>query len=221
MEASTIASARRTTSGKGSSRRIRATGQIPAVVYGHGLEDPIAVVVDPRPLLKALEGPKGYNALFELQIEGEASHHVLVRALQRDPVSRSLLHVDFVAPNLEKTVVAEVPLHTTGRAVGVELGGHLHMPNRTVKLSALPEHIPAAVTVDVTPLEEGDSIMASEIALPDGVQTVFDRDYVVAKVVVPRGQIEELEEEEGEGEGEGEGEEAEGEDAAATEETAG
>ncbi|MEE2788620.1 MAG: 50S ribosomal protein L25 [Myxococcota bacterium] len=187
MEAIEVIGTPRTGTGKGECRRMRATGAVPAVVYGHGIAESIAVSVDARSLTRALDNPKGQNALFSFQLEGGPNHTVLVRELQRDPVTRRILHVDFVAPNLEQPLVSNVPVRLTGRSVGVSIGGRLRKPYREVKLTAVPAKIPAEVVLDITEMNVGDAVMASDLPLPEGVAAVFDTDYVVVKVVAPRG----------------------------------
>jgi large subunit ribosomal protein L25 len=177
--------------GKQAARQLRAAGHIPAVVYGHGIDETLSVAVDPKALKAALENPKGYNALLEVNVEGASKHVVLVREVQRHPVSRKFLHVDFVAPNLEVNLVSEVPVRTTGKSVGLITGGRLQTPYREVRLLSKPADIPIEILVDITSLDHGDSIMASEMSLPEGVAAVYDRDYVVTKVLKPRGEAEE------------------------------
>ena len=173
--------------GKQAARQLRAAGQIPAVVYGHGIDETLSVAVDPRALKEALENPKGYNALLEVNVGDASKYVVLVREVQRHPVSRKFLHVDFVAPDLETSIVAEVPVRTVGKSVGMITGGHLQTPYREVRLFCKPGVTPTEILVDITNLDHGDSIMASEMSLPEGVAAVYDRDYVVTKVLKPRG----------------------------------
>lgn len=176
--------------GKQAARALRAQGEIPAVVYGHGIDETLSVSVDPKALKAALDNPKGYNALLEVNVGDKAKHVVLVREVQRHPVSRKFLHVDFVAPDLELQLVADVPVRTTGKSVGVVTGGRLQTPYREVRLLSKPADIPSEVVLDITELDHGDAIMASEMALPDGVEAIYDRDYVVTKVLKPRGKQE-------------------------------
>ena len=199
MEPIVVTGEARTATGKGACRKIRQTGIIPAVIYGHGITEAISVTLEERALAKALENPKGHNALFSFQVSGGDTHTVLVRELQRHPVTRRILHVDLVAPDLEKEIVSDVPVNLTGRSVGVSMGGRLTKPYRDVKLMAVPSKIPVAVTLDITNLDLGDNIMASELELPEGVKAVFDNDYVVVKVNAPKGRKgeEEVEEEAG------------------------
>jgi large subunit ribosomal protein L25 len=172
--------------GKEAIKRVRETGKVPAIFYGFGLEAR-SVSVDPRSLEKALANPKGLNGYFELTIDGaKASQRVLIRELQRDPVSREILHLDLVAPNPTKEIVAVVPLRFEGRSIGVSTGGRMRKPFREVRVSGLPENIPGEIVVDVTNIDQGDTLYGSQLAL-DKAKVVFDRDFIVVKVVAPRG----------------------------------
>lgn len=186
MDAIALSSTHRTPGGKGVARRLRAEGRLPAVLYGYGVEAPTHLSLDPKELDKALANPKGLNAVFTVEVDGKA-HNVLVRELQRHPVSRKILHLDLVAADLDKPRVTFVPVDVTGKSIGVVTGGRLRKPYREVKLRAKPGDVPASIVVDITNLDHGDGVMASELNLPEGVEPVFDRDYVVVKVLKPRG----------------------------------
>lgn len=187
MDTIAISCKRREGRGKEAARKLRGEGRMPAVVYGHGFDEPIAVSVEPKALGQALNNPRGQNALFDLEIEGEARGRVMVRELQRHAVTREILHVDLVAPNLEREVVASVPVVFVGKSIGVTTGGRIRKPYREVKLRSKPADIMAEVVIDITPLDHNDAVMASQLELPEGVTAVYDRDYVVVKVVKPRG----------------------------------
>lgn len=197
MEAIALESSIREGRGKGPSRQLRAAGRVPAVLYGHNVESAIAVSLDPKALDRALANPKQANALFQVSIDGDASHTVMAREIQRHPVSRAILHLDFVAPDLDKALVASVPFEVTGRSKGVVVGGRLRTPYREVKLRAKPADIPAKITLDITEMDIGDTVYASSLELPAGVEAVYDRDYVVAKVLKPRGAAKKAEETKG------------------------
>lgn len=192
MESTNISTLPRETGGKGPARRLRREGRTPAVVYGHQVERAVSVSLDPIELKTLLGNPKGANAVFDLPIEG-TTHKVLIRQIQRHPVSRDILHVDLVATDLSKRVVAAVPVRFTGRSIGVHTGGRATKPYRDVKLSALPDQVPAEVVVDITELDQDEAVMASQLDLPEGVEAVFDRDYVVVKITKPRGRAEKTE----------------------------
>lgn len=186
MEAISISTERRDGTGKGVGRKLRAAGRVPAVLYGHGVAEPVNLTVDPKDLLKVFNSPKGLNAMIDLQLDGE-SRRVLVRDVQRHPASRQLLHVDFVAPDPARQIIADVPFAVTGSSPGVQAGGRLRTPVRSVRVRALPQNVPALIQGSVSSLDIGDSLMVTQLTMPEGVEPVFDRDYVVAKVVAPRG----------------------------------
>lgn len=191
MEAIAISGTVREGRGKGPARRLRVAGQVPAIVYGHGVSEPIPVSVDPHRLEKLMQNPRGTNALVDLEVEGRGTFKVLMREIHRHPVKRSLVHLDFVCPDPTRPITFDVPVEVVGRSVGIQTGGKLRKPYREVRLSALPADVPAAVTIDITPLDHGDAIMASQMPLPEGVTPVYDRDYVVVKIVAPKGRKDE------------------------------
>jgi large subunit ribosomal protein L25 len=195
MESIALSSTPRTNFGKGAARKIRAAGSVPAILYGHGIDGSTSVTLQPRDLSKALDGPKGSNALIELSIEGGEKHSVLVREIQRHPVSRKILHVDLVAPNPETRQVAVIPVSFSGKCPGVALGGNLRTPYREIKVLAKAADIPAEIAVDVSTLSIGDGVMSSELVLPEGVSAVNEADFVIARVMKPRGQAIEGDEE--------------------------
>lgn len=194
MQAIALESTIREGRGKGPARRLRAAGRVPAVVYGHNVEEAIAISLDPKALDKALENPKQANALFQVSIPGATDHTVMAREIQRHPVSRAILHLDLVAPDLDKPMVTSVPFEATGRSKGVVGGGRLRTPYREIKLRAKPADIPASVSIDITEMDIGDTLHVSGIELPEGVEAIYDRDYVVAKVLKPRGKKKDEEE---------------------------
>jgi len=196
--------------GKGVARKLRAAGRMPAVCYGKG-EPSVSVELDPRALRRLLEQSEtGMNTLINLSVEGGGAFDgrmVLVRELQKDPVEGGYLHADFVAVDVQHAVEVSVPIHITGRAQGVELGGILDQALREIELECLPLAIPSEILVDVSELDVGQSLHVSDLVLPEGVTLRSDPGLSVVSVVAPK--VEEVAEEaEAEVEGEGEGEEA-------------
>lgn len=181
-----IETTRRTDTGKGPNRRLRQDGHIPAVAYGHGIEAPVSLTLDPKELEKALKNPKGHNALIDLKVDGSDFHQVMAREIQRHPVSRRFLHVDFVAPDPEKEILTRVPVKVVGKSAGVTKGGQLETTYRELRIMARPSDIPVEIEVDVTPLEVGDQFRADKLVLPEGVTAVYDRPYVVVQCVESR-----------------------------------
>ncbi|MBI5070063.1 MAG: 50S ribosomal protein L25/general stress protein Ctc [Deltaproteobacteria bacterium] len=169
--------------GKGPARRLRAQKLIPAVVYG--LEKaPTHLAVDPKLLEKAIATPHKFNTLITLKT-AEGDKLVLFKEYQVDPVSRKLLHADFLEVTLDKPVKVEVPVVTTGKAEGVTAGGILSISAHEVVVEALPGKIPAQIEVDVSGIKIGGSLHISQVKAPEGCKFKYGTDYVVAFVAVP------------------------------------
>ncbi len=171
--------------GKSVTRKIRATGQVPAVIYGSGVS-PTPIVVESLALAKVLRG--GANALIDLSgaksVEGKP---VLVKEIQRDPLSRKVVHCDLYAVNLKARIDLEIPLHFVGIPRGVALdGGVLEPLLRTLELSCMPLSIPESIDVDVSNLGIGDAIHVRDVVLPADVVCKTDMDSTVTHVVAPR-----------------------------------
>jgi large subunit ribosomal protein L25 len=174
--------------GKGVARKLRAAGRIPGVCYGKG-EPSLPISLDPRALRRLLERSEaGMNTLIHLAIEGGGAFDgrmVLVRELQKDPVQGSYLHADLFAVDVQHAVEVSVPIHITGRAPGVELGGILDQVLREIDLECLPLAIPSEILVDVSDLDVGQSLHVSDITLPAGVTLRSDSGLSVVSVVAP------------------------------------
>ncbi|MBL90651.1 MAG: 50S ribosomal protein L25 [Myxococcales bacterium] len=185
----------RTLTGKGAARKSRKAGRLPAVVYSKGQET-LGVEVSPRELTHILRRPLRRNVLIELAVEGDSTRHVMVRDIQKHPVRRDLVHVDFVQVDPSQEVIVEVPVALQGRAKSVVAGGKLEQVRRFVTVSCLPTVIPAQIDVDITDLPFG-STRTANIALPNGLTLQDDPALSVITIKAPRGK-QAAEEEEGE-----------------------
>jgi len=166
-------------------RRLRAQGQVPAVLYGHGIE-PVSLAVDSRELRTALTGDSGLNALINLDVDG-TKHLAMARHLQRHPVRGNVSHVDFVIVRRDEVVSADIPLHLVGEASEVlSEDGIVDQPLFTLTIRAKPADIPGNIEVDVSGLKIGDTIRVGDIRLPAGVETEVDPDEPVAVGQPPR-----------------------------------
>jgi large subunit ribosomal protein L25 len=183
MAENVVTAEQRSDKGKGPARRLRQKGLIPAVVYGHKRE-PTHVAVNPGTLLKAIETPHKFNTLLTLRLEG-ADKFVLFKDYAVDPVSRKLLHADFLEVSLEEPVLVDVPVVTIGKAQGTTEGGILTMAAYTIAVAALANKIPVRIEVDVTDLKIGRSLHVSELKAPEGCKFKFHTDFVVVFVAVP------------------------------------
>jgi large subunit ribosomal protein L25 len=197
--------------GSRESRRIRRTGDVPAVVYGPDLQ-PIPVQVDSHDLHVALHTEAGTNAIINLEIDGGDTITTIARVIERHPFRSEYRHVDFVTVDLSKTVTRDVALHFEGTPAGVKEGG-VFSPRRThVSVEVLPTEIPSFIELDVSDVEIGGSLRIEDLPDLDGLDYLDELDAVVMSVTVPAAEIEEPEPEEVElleGEELPEGEEAE------------
>ena len=173
------------TRGTRPSRRLRRTGRIPAVVYGMG-EHAVTVSVDRTDLRNALTTEAGLNALITLDLDGDRLLSI-VKDLQRHPVRRDVLHVDFLRIDADDEVEMEVPLVLFGEAKKVtQASGMVDQVMHSVPLRAKPSDIPSEVTADVSDLEVGSSLRVSDIDLPAGVTAAGDPDATFAVGLITR-----------------------------------
>ncbi|MDQ3962552.1 MAG: 50S ribosomal protein L25/general stress protein Ctc [Actinomycetota bacterium] len=170
-------------SGKGVARRARASGRVPAVVYGKGME-PVAIEVDRREFVTALLTDAGLNVLLNIEIDG-TSTTAITRELQRDPVRGTLLHADFVKIDLTQEIEVEVPVHLVGESPGAKEGGVLEHPLFTIHVRCLPSNVPESIDADISGLNIGDQLRVAELATGRDFEILNDPDTVVASVAAP------------------------------------
>lgn len=178
------------TTGSSASRRLRAGGRIPAVVYGHGLEAR-SVSVDARELRHALSGSSGLNQLLSLKI-GSDTHLAVARSLQRHPVRHTVVHVDFQVVRRDEIISADVPIVVVGEAKAVEQEkGIIEQQLTSLAVHATPDRIPGNIEVDISALTIGDGIRVGDLSLPSGVTTDVGTDELVVLATVSRAAVEE------------------------------
>jgi large subunit ribosomal protein L25 len=188
----TIHAELRGASGKGVARKLRAHGKIPGVVYGRRMET-VPVVVDLGELSAGLKTHLGANVLIQLDVPGSpdlGGKTVMVRELQRDPLSHLPVHADFIEVRMDELVRVEVPLRFTGRPKGVEEGGVLQELHRTLEVECMPTAIPEFIACDVADLMIGGVLHLSQITLPEGARAVADTDLPLAHVLGARAEEE-------------------------------
>lgn len=185
----------REATGKNSNRRLRTSGQIPAILYGTG-HDTVPIEVESRRILEVFRGGATENTIFLLKRrESDQQRHARIREIQVDPVSREILHIDFQRVLMDEALQISIPIETVGTPVGVhEEGGVLDFVNREVEVECLPGDIPDTIEVDVSGLSIGDHLEAGRLALPKGVTLLEDPERVIVSVSYPD-RIEEPEEE--------------------------
>jgi len=173
-----LAAEARRSMGSSESRRLRAAGKVPAVLYGHGIT-PQALTVDARDLRGALNQDAGLNALLSLEVDSDR-HLAMARQLQRHPVRGTVMHVDFVIVRRDEVISADVPVHLEGEPVPVTRGeGLIEQQLFSLQVHARPGDIPPHITVDISRLGVGDAIRVSDLALPSGVTTDLDPEEAV------------------------------------------
>lgn len=181
----TLAAEQREITGKAVAR-LRKTGKLPAVVYGHGV-DSANVTVDAHgfDLLRRHTGP---NALVDLSVDGKKARPVLINHVQVHPVNRRPLHADLFLVRMTEELTVDVPLVTTGESHAVgQLGGTLLHPTETVKVRALPDHLPQSIEYSIETLIDFDTtIHVRDLVIPADVTLLTDGDEIVAKVQAPR-----------------------------------
>jgi len=184
----TLATAARAERGKGAAREMRRQGMIPAVVYGGGREA-TAIAIDRNGFERMLEkSHSGVNTLIDLAGDSEAAGRtVIAKELQREAVRGALIHVDFYEIDLSEKIEVAVPIHLTGTAAGVVLGGVLDQQQREIALLCLPNAIPDELEVDISGMELGDSLHIADLPIPEGTEIVTEDSLTVATVLVPRG----------------------------------
>jgi len=204
-----LAAENRSEAGKGAARRLRASGRVPAVLYGHGTK-PRHLSVDARQFGQALRTDAGVNVLMELEVGGDR-HLALAKEIQRHPVRGDFIHVDFIQVRRGEKVHVSVPVHLVGEAPGVREGGIADQDLYQVNVEAEVTNVPEAVDADVSGLNIGDVLRVGDLKAPGGAVILDDPEASVVSVVAPAVEAEpEAELEEG-------AEGAEGEAAAAEE----
>ena len=177
---------RRSERGKNEARRTRARGRIPAIVYGAGKAN-VPISVDRKSLSDAFRNGASENAIFLLKLAGsDQTRHAMIKELQKDPLSRKALHIDFVRVMMDAKIRVRVSIEIVGIARGVKTdGGILDMVTREVEVESLPGNIPAHLPVDVSDLGIGDAIRIKDLKALEGVEIVDDPEKVLVHVAQP------------------------------------
>ena len=191
MASATLSASVRDSSGKGTARKLRSSGRVPAVIYGHG-RDPQTLSIDTRELEKLLSHISAENTVIDLSV-GAASSRTIIREIQRHPFKRQILHVDFQELVAGEKIVVRIPIILVGVPDGVRMdGGILDQTMRELEVEVDPSNIPNHIDVDVTKMTIGSSLHVSDLTLPEGLEVVAEEDASVAVVSAPRAAIEEV-----------------------------
>lgn len=179
MATASLSASSRSGVGKGVARSLRRDGRVPAVIYGHA-RAPQSLSVDARELGRLLGHVSADTTVIELDIDGAMSR-TLIRDIQRHPVKRAIIHVDFQELVAGEKVSVNVPIVLTGTSVGVRLNGGI-LSHIMQELSVLvdPANIPNKIEVDITNVNIGGSVHVDELPIPEGVEVLAEmRDTVL------------------------------------------
>jgi large subunit ribosomal protein L25 len=185
MQMQELTIARRDGTGKQMAKRLRRQGVVPAVLYGGARSEP--VTVDPKAVLRMISGHEGTTQLLALKMDGDGGNRLaIIRAMQFDPVTERLLHVDLQEVSPDKPITVRVAVHPIGEAVGVrDTKGILNLVLHELTISCLPTAIPARIDADVSQLAIGDVLTVGDLRAPEGVRIVNDPGQAVATVAPP------------------------------------
>jgi large subunit ribosomal protein L25 len=176
----------RSETGKNVSRRLRATGRIPGILYGHK-EDVLPLTLNPKELSAILHSGTGHNTIFSLKIRDRGTTSVMIKDWQYDPIKENLLHADLQRIAMDETLQIKVPITAVGEAKGVKVqGGIFEFVLREVEVECLPANIPEHITIDISALEIGSNLRVSDLPVDPKIKILSDRELVVAHVISPK-----------------------------------
>lgn len=208
--------------GKGSARKLRREGLVPAVIYGDK-KPPLAIAIPYKDSFKRLHAGGFMTSILTVDVDGD-KHRVIPKDYQLDPVRDFLEHVDFLRIGKNTKVTVDIPIHILNEdeCPGLRKGGALNLVRHTVEVLCRADAIPDSIECDVAGMEVGDSLHISSVTLPEGVEpTIRDRDFTILTIAIPAGFTEddedEVEDAEAAAAGDGEGGDAEGDDDAEAE----
>ncbi len=185
MANATLSASSRSETGKGAARKLRQSGNIPAVIYGHSRE-PQSLTINGREMDRLLRTTSVASTIVDLSIDGK-SVRTLIREIQRHPYKRSIIHVDFQELVAGETVTVKCPLVYTGTPEGVRVeGGILDIVMHELTIEVDPSNIPGRIEVDITAVKLGRPMHVSDIKLPAGVTVLDDKGSTVCVVSAPR-----------------------------------
>jgi len=178
----------RTAGRKKAAKALRAQGQVPAIIYGHGRE-PQSLALAAIEFDRLLETIAPESTIVEVAVGGQTTR-ALIREIQRHPIKQGIVHVDFQEIHAGEKLRLEIPIHLVGTPEGVRnQGGILDQVLRMIQIEVLPEHIPEHVELDVTVLVIGKSLHVSDLKIPNA-QIINDPSLTVATVAAPRAEEE-------------------------------
>jgi len=176
--------------GKSAVRKLRQQGKVPGVVYG-GHRDPVAIIADRKAITDLIQKSEhGVRSVFLLKMAGtDQQRHAMIKDIQIDPISRKMMHVDFIRVVMDEVVRVSVPVVITGSPIGVREGGLLDFQVRELHVECLPNAIPDKVEIDISELGIHHYFRISDLPLPQGVKVLDDPNRVVVGVTHQRAEV--------------------------------
>ncbi|HQB11455.1 MAG TPA: 50S ribosomal protein L25/general stress protein Ctc [Candidatus Omnitrophota bacterium] len=179
----------RTVEGSRKARNVRRQELIPAIVYGHGMK-PLALEIPEREFLKAIQTKAGENVMISLKVEGVTLQEstCLIKAMQHDPVTDQISHVDLMMISMTEKITVKVPVVVVhgDEAPGVKEGGALDVVHYEIEVECLPTQIPEKIEIDVKDMKINDVVHVSQLVIAEGVQCLLDPEDVVVAIRPPR-----------------------------------
>jgi large subunit ribosomal protein L25 len=177
---------KRDVTGTRAAKRMRKSGLIPGVIYGHGHEA-VLIAVEPHVLRDALHTSAGMHAVLDVTFEGQKrGHKAIVKELTLDRVKNNVIHIDLQEIRLDETIETTVSIHFEGEAKGVKAGGMLDESTREVTVKGLVTAIPEHLVVDVSELDMNETLQVADLVVPEGIEIMADADEVLCSVLPPR-----------------------------------
>lgn len=181
----------RATRTKGELHTLRKSGKVPGVVYGKLLAEPTSIALEEKELLALLRSHP--NAVLELTIPSAGKQPVMITDIQREPLSRKVLHVDLHQINMNETVKTQVRVEIVGEANGVREGGILQLMLHELDIQCLPGQIPEYIEINVADLDVGSNLLVKDVIAPKDVELLSDADMVVVTILAPQKELTEEE----------------------------
>lgn len=193
MEDTKLIAKNRDLQGSSNSRRLRKAGNLPCVVYGEGKEA-IPVQIETHAFEQLLHHHATETLITEIDIEGSGKVQVLVKEVQRHPVTGDVIHVDLLKIVAGQAIQVDILLELVGEAAGVKGGGALEQVMHSIAIECLPQDLVESIEVDVSEMEIGDTLCVSDLNLGRKLKTIIEGDVIVATIAEPRAEEEPEEE---------------------------
>ena len=170
--------------GTNASRRLRAQGFVPAVLYGESMEA-TPLVLSKKDIVQIMRLETGENTIFKVAVDAEA-YDAMIKDLQVNPATDELLHVDLIRISMDKPIRVAVPVVHRGEPVGVKTeGGFVDFVTREIEIECLPREIPESLEIDIADLHINQSFKVQGMAIPAGVKVLTDPNTVLVLISMP------------------------------------